>query len=214
MHKATAAALAFLAVGAAPAPTAARARDPLVGTYRLQEDHDAAGELRIAANGRFAYALAYGALDEHAEGRWVRAGNRICLTTLPTPVPPRFERAALGDQTATVRVTWASGRGIAGVDFRIGFAEGEPVADYTQEDGWTLPPTERRMPAWIEVAETIYHVGPARFAIGPVDRGRLHLLLVPNDIGVPNFAPACFERVGNLAVLHRAEGDMHFTRTR
>lgn len=193
------------------------AKPSLVGYYRAAEGPDVGGGLLIGANGRFRYALAAGALDERAEGRWERQGAKICLTTEPTPVPPEFKRApdaAGNDRTATVMVSWPDGRGIAGVDFVIGFDTGDPLTGYTQYDGWTMPPDELRTPRWIELREPVNNVKSPRFTLDEHDHGKLHAVLIPHDIGVVNFEGACLEQSASGFVLHRKEGDMRFQRDR
>lgn len=204
--------LALLALTLLAAPASAR---DLAGRYRLAEGPDVAGQLDLRADHRFGYELAAGALDERAQGRWEQrqtpAGEQACLTTEPSPKPPELQPAAVpADQTATVLVAWANGRGIAGVDFVIGFASGEPLTGYTQDYGWTLPEDEARVPRWIELTEPIYRIPLARTAF-PAG-GKFRAVLVPNDLGVVDFRGACLEPRGDGFVLHRAEGEMTFRR--
>lgn len=188
------------------APAAAQS---LAGRYRLAEGPDVAGQLELTADGRFGYELAAGALDERAQGRWEQRGEAACLTTEPKPTPPAFRAIEAAGHEATVRVVWPNGRGIAGVDFTIGFDSGEPVSGYTQEDGWTLPEEETRTPRWIELTEPIYRVRLARTEFA----GRhFRAELVPGDIGVVDFQGACLTRQGDRYVLRRTEGEMRFVR--
>ncbi len=203
------------ALGAALLAAPALADPVRPGRYRLAEGPDAAGELVLGADGRFQYALAAGALDERAEGRWEKVGAEICLNTEPTPEPPVFSRAAAGqeaDAAATLLVTWPNGRGIAGVDFRIGFDSGDPLEGYTQDYGWTMPAGDPRIPRWIELSVRMHGLRSPRFTLEPPDRGRLRVVLTPNDLGVVDFQGACLEERPGGVVLHRKEGDMHFVR--
>ena len=198
---------------AASAP--ALAADKVAGRYRLEGDHDAAGELLLRDDGRFEYGLAYGALDEHAEGRWVRHGNVIALTTLPKPVPPRFQlapRSTPAPNSPTLHVTWPNGRGAAGVDFRIGFDEGGPIVAYTQEDGWSLPPEERRIPRWIELVEPIYGIWSPRYPIDNGTSGTLNFMIIPNDIGAVDFSGMVVDVLPDELLIHRGRGEMRFVR--
>lgn len=200
--------LLILALLASPAS----ARD-LAGRYRAAEGPDVAGQLELRKDGRFAYAFAAGALDEQAQGRWEQKGAQACLTTEPKPVAPVLQPAPVpADQTATVRVTWPTGEGIAGVDFIIGFDQGEPATGYTQDYGWTLPEDERRTPRWIELTEPIHRVPLARTAFPAA--GKFRAVLIPNDIGVVDFQGACLEQAAQGFVLHRTEGDMRFVAER
>lgn len=196
---------AMIALAASPAG----ARD-LEGRYRLDEGHEAAGQLELTADGRFAYALTVGALDEAAAGRWVRRGEQACLTTEPSPKPPEFKiHKARRDQQSLVLVESANGRGIPGIDVILGFDRGEPVTGYTQYYGWSPPREERRRPRWIQLIEPIHRFTSPRL---PLTGGKLRATIVANDLGVVAFRDACFEAKGDAFVLHRAEGDMKFKR--
>ncbi|HEY0412747.1 MAG TPA: hypothetical protein VGD66_06385 [Allosphingosinicella sp.] len=178
------AALLLLAAG-----SAAEARGP-AGRYRLVGVQDAASELLIRPDGRFAYVLAYGALDEHAEGRWTLSGKTLRLTTLPKPIPPAFSAGPAGrtlEAPLTLRAVSPDGYGIGGVDFRIGFDAGPPVESYTQEDGWSLPPEETRAPRWVQLEVAIYGFASPRFPIDAATANKLTFILTPNDMGVPDF---------------------------
>lgn len=202
----------------APASALAAAGDsPFVGEYGLAEGPDVGGGLLIRNDGRFLYMLAAGALDERAEGRWEIHGDRVCLTTDPKPVPPTLEKGtpmAVEGSIPTVLVTWPNGRGIPGVDFTIGFDSGDPIEDYTQTDGWTMPDEDKRIPRWIEVREPIYDITAPRFELTDADGGKLRAIIVPNDIGVVDFDGACAEKTQRGLTLHRTEGDMRFVRLR
>jgi hypothetical protein len=195
------------------------AADSAVGLYRLADEHDAAGELLLRDDGRFEYALAYGALDERAEGRWVRNGSELALTTLPKPVAPVFRRApdsAPAPNAPTLRVTSPDGRGIGGVDFRIGFDSGDPITDYTQEDGWSMPPGEHRIPRWIELAEPIYGFMSPRYPIagGTIGNGAgtLNFVIIPNDMGIVDFTGMVVDVLPDELHVHRGAGEMRFVR--
>lgn len=187
----------------------AEARE-LAGRYRLDEGHEAVGRLELTADGRFAYDLTVGALDEAARGRWVKRGEQACLTTEPRPTPPEFKTVtARHDQQSLVLVETQGGRGIPGIDVVLGFDHGDPVTGYTQYYGWSPPREERRRPRWVQLVEPISRTASPRL---PMTGGKLRATIVANDIGVVDFRDACLEAKGNGFVLHRAEGDMKFKR--
>ena len=115
--------LPLLLLGAAPA-----ASEPSpAGIYRLVGEQDVASGLRLQPDGRFQYFLSAGALDERAQGRWHVAGATVTLVTEPKPVPPVFELSSSAKTRAApfgVKVVWPDGRGIAGVDLRLGLDDG------------------------------------------------------------------------------------------
>ena len=206
MRHALAIMLAFLA-----APAAAQA--DLAGRYRLDEGPDAAGQLVLQDDGRFYYAMSVGALDEGAQGRWESKDGKACLQTVPKPVPPVFSRISAGtarERTATLQVVWPDGEGVAGVNFTLGFDDGEPIRSYTQQDGWSMPAQEPRQPRWVEVGIPMYGIASPRFAFEAADSGRLRILLTPNDMGVVDFGGACLEAKDGRFILHRKEGEMRF----
>jgi len=205
----------ILALGSLPGCVSPMSDSGLPGNYRLTEGPDVAGRLAISADGRFRYDLAAGALDEAAEGRWEGNGSAICLFTEPRPVPPVFSRVTGEqgeDRAQTLLVTWPDGSGIAGVDFRIGLDDGSVIADYTQYDGWTMPPNETRKPVWVELAVPMHGLKSPRFALDGQDRGPWRFVLTPNDLGIVDFQGECLRREGNGYVLDREGGTMHFAK--
>lgn len=174
-----------------------------------------AGELLLTADGEFRYGLAAGALDESAQGRWRNIDGRTCLFTEPKPIAPSFAKAAPTSGEAsppTLLVTWPDGRGVAGVDFHIGFDTGEPAEGYTQEYGWSMPEDDPRSPRWVELSVPMHQLASGRIAFDAGDNGALRMVLTPNDLGVVNFEGACLDAKDDIVILHRKEGDMPFRR--
>ncbi len=206
--------LALLLLLAAAGGAAAKERSP-GGEYRLVGEQDVASGIRLNPDGRFQYFLIAGALDEKAEGRWSAAGGRVVLVTEPKPVPPAFTRAKTGktDSAAlSVRVDSPEGRGIAGVDLRIGFDEGAPIEAYTQEDGWSLAAEEARTPRWIELAVPMHGLASARFPIDPAAGNALAFTLVPNDLGVIDFTGVPIRVEKKALVVERGGGRLRYER--
>jgi hypothetical protein len=187
------------------------------GHYRLTGEQDVVSELLIKPDGHFSYGLIAGALDEKAEGRWRREGDSIFLTTEPRPVPAAFSAGEATRSDAaplTLRVVWPDGRGVAGTDLRVGFAEGDPVEDYTQEDGWALSADERRIPVWVELSLHMFGLPATRF---PIDVGRansLTFLLTPNDLGTFDFQDMRADLAPGRLVLQRGEARLVYLRVR
>lgn len=185
------------------------------GEYRLVGEQDVASGLRLRPNGRFQYFLSAGALDEQAEGRWSSAGGRVALATEPKPVAPLFRREdpRKSDSAAlTVRVNSPEGRGIAGVDLRLGFDDGEPIDSYTQEDGWSLPAEERRTPRWIELGVPMHGLASPRFPLDLAAGNALAFTLVPNDLGVLDFAGITVRIDKKALVVERGGGRLRYER--
>ena len=197
------------------APAAAAAERGPAGSYRLVGEQDVASGLRLRPDGRFQYFLSAGALDEQAEGRWSAAGRVVTLSTEPKPVPPLFRPAAsatTAESKRTVKVSSPGGAGIAGVDLRIGFDEGAPIEDYTQEYGWSLPAEETRVPRWIELAVPMHGIASPRFPVDVAAGNALAFTLVPNDLGKVDFAGVRVEVSGKALIVHRGSVPLRYER--
>lgn len=182
---------------------------PPAGRYRLVGVHDAASELILYPDGRFEYALAYGALDEQAKGRWTRDGDTVRLTTVPKPRPAVFSAGpAERDAKApfTIKVTSPDGRGLAGVDFQIRFDSGEPVESYTQEYGWSLDPADKRTPRSIRFGVLMYGLESQTFPIDVTKANQFTFILTPNDLGTIDFENLPLTIVKDRLVTHRGGG--------
>jgi hypothetical protein len=206
--------LMLLAVGSGA--QAGERRSP-AGEYRLVGEQDVASGLRLRPDGRFQYFLIAGALDEQAEGRWSVADGLVVLATVPRPVPPRFEQAPAqrtDSASLTVKVSSPEGRGIAGVDLRVGFDRGEPIDAYTQEDGWSLPPEERRSPRWIELSVPMHRLASPRFAIDAAAGNALAFTLIANDLGKFDFTGVTIRAAKNELLVERDSSRLRYVRTR
>ncbi|HEY0131009.1 MAG TPA: hypothetical protein VGB57_06345 [Allosphingosinicella sp.] len=195
---------------------AASAERSPAGTYRLVGEQDVASGLRLQPNGRFQYFLSAGALDERAEGRWSGAGGAVTLTTEPKPVPPVFkpEPSARTGAPLSVKVNSPGGGGIAGVDLRIGFEDGEPIEHYTQEDGWSLPDGEKRVPRWIELGVPMHAIASPRFPIDLAAGDALAFTLVPNDLGTLDFTGVRVEVAKRALIVHRGPARLRYESVR
>jgi len=194
--------------------SAGEARGP-AGSYRFEGQPDEASEIRLRPDGRFDYFMAAGALDERAQGRWTQAGDRLRLTTEPKPVPAQFGLRSAGRAAGaplTVKVVSPGGEGIAGVDLRIGFADGPPIEDYTQEDGWTLPRGKAGAALDRAFAVTMYGLASSRFPVDAAKANALTFILTPNDLGVLDFSTVAVELKGDRLLVHRGGGVLSYRR--
>lgn len=192
---------------AAPAArTAHHAAPSVVGRYRLRAGPDTASELALLPDGRFQFALAEGALDLQAEGRWTSDGRTVILNTEPRPTPPVFAPGAVARSDAaplTIKVTNAEGRGLALVDLRLGFADGHVEEGYTQDEGWHLDAGDPQGVRWVELSVRMYDLPWQRFPLDPAAGNDFTFVLTPNDLGVQDFrdtplaiTPAGLEMIG------------------
>lgn len=62
----------------------------LVGVYFLRGVREVGGELLLMPQGRFSFALAYGAVDATASGQWAVQGDKATLTARGTTAPRSY----------------------------------------------------------------------------------------------------------------------------
>lgn len=118
-------ALICLAFAAHPAKAAPDRPAALVGPYDGGQMEVGAG-LELMADGHFHYELAYGALDEAADGTWSVVGDRVVLASNRV-VPPRF--------VVVSRTTGEPGMLRGHLDFKDGYDQQYFNALITQADG-------------------------------------------------------------------------------
>ena len=160
------------------------------GRYRLSGSPDVVAMLELRPDGRFRYMLIAGAVDARSEGLWTSDGLSVTLTTSPRPVPPEFSAGPVtrAEGPLSILVVTPGGRGLPGIDLRLGYPDGQVVDSYTQEDGWR--PAEgdpAGTPAWVEVSFAMYDVPPRRFALDAAAGNAFVFVLTPNDIQVLDF---------------------------
>jgi hypothetical protein len=76
----------FLVIAATGSGPATAQSGSLAGVYDGGQMEIAAA-LELKPDGRFNYALSYGALDEQATGRWTISGDRVLLSSNPVVAP-------------------------------------------------------------------------------------------------------------------------------
>ena len=196
---------------AAPAP----AKVSLAGFYRVQQ-MEMAGGLELKPNGRFRYALDYGAASEQAEGNWTFDGKSIRLTSNPMPKVPRFELvrddpAPRGQLWMTVErkgFNWG-GR----VDALATATNGEKGRVTPDENGRISVPANIRI-AVIEPLVPVYGTPGGAVKLSQ-DRG--HKLLFrfhANDVGKAAFKGEPLALNGRDLVFERFDTRIRFVRSR
>lgn len=203
--------LAALLLVAAPAP----AKASPAGSYEIHQ-MEMGGALELKRDGRFRYALSYGAVDEEAEGNWTSDGKTVRLTSNPMPKPPSFELvhddpAPKGQLYMTLEdpgFQWGHPLyAIATEDLKTGFR-------IEADDTGRVDLTGR--PAVVAVAPTMPVFGPTGqlFHLAP-DRGhRLLFRFHKNDLGKAKFDKQPLERTGHDLTLVRYDTTIRFIRVR
>ena len=183
------------------------------GGYRLLGGPHLVAGLDARADRTHPHLLMAGALDEASEGRWILTDGQLSLVTEPRPVPPEFQQAESSAEGTGFRleVNWPNGGGIAGIDFRIGLADGQVLEGYTQYDGWQAVEELAADLQWIELEEPVNTIRSGRIALPPHTRV-LRFVLLPNDLGRVDLTGATIEVEGKGLTLHRREGAMPYVR--
>jgi hypothetical protein len=200
---------ALLLAGAAPAEA-----QPVAGLYRIDQ-MEMGGGLELRPDGRFRYALEYGAVSEEGEGKWRLDGNAVLLTSDPMPKAPDFkvvrdDPAPKGELTVTLE---PPGFGNMGDRVEILFTaprKGFPDIYHLDldEDGHSTLPTD--VPVIIIPQVPVYGNLGTGIELSP-DRGhKLLLRFLPNDLGKARFDGERLEREGETLTFHRYEAKIVF----
>lgn len=195
----------------APAP----AKASPAGFYRTQQ-MEMGGGLELKPNGRFRYALEYGAASEQGEGNWTFDGKVVRLTSNPMPRSPRFE--LVRDDPAPRGQLWMSVE-------KKGFNWGGRVralATATNGEKGLVTPDETgqiKMPSNIRIAviEPLVPVYATPGGAVKLSQDRGHRLLFrfhANDVGKAAFRGEPLALNGRDLVFNRFETTIRFVRVR
>ena len=192
---------------AKPVPDAA-------GLYEIDQ-MEMAGGLELSPDGRFRYALEYGAASERGEGKWRLDGKEVLLTSDPMPKAPDFkvvrdDPAPKGEIVAKLE---SPGFGDMGDRMEILFTA--PRAGFPDvyhldldEDGHSTVPSA--VPVLIIPKVPVYGDLGTAIELSP-DRGhKLLLRFLPNDLGKARFNVEKLEREGETLILYRYEAKIVF----
>jgi len=186
----------------------------LVGTYDGRQMEMAAG-LELLANGRFRYALAYGALDEQAAGKWTSGGDRVLLTSDPV-TPPRFvlvsqSRGAPG----MLRVDLDVPKGVSRQYFNalITKANGQTERRQLAEDGLLLPFAAAEAPITLRLSVQMFDIASGPVRLDANTGYSVRFRFEPNDIGKVSFQATPLKLVNGELLLNRHGRTIRFRRT-
>jgi len=186
----------LLLVAASPAPP-----ERLAGRYALSGVREAAGGLELQVGGRFRYAFTYGALDEQAEGRWRRDGNRVLLTTDPTPKPPEWSLvvAEPGDPNVLALILEGpNGEAIPNIEVKVGMADGSVETGQTTREWLEADLDGARKPVSVSFHLPVFEITSPSFPIDVAEDRRYRFRLDPRDLGVRDFRGWPLEIRGDL----------------
>jgi hypothetical protein len=202
-------AFAALLLVAAPAP----ANDSPTGLYELHQ-MEMGGRLELKPNGRFRYALTYGAVDEEGEGDWTFDGKAVRLTSNPMPRAPRFELvrddpAPKGELYLTLEdpgFGWGHGlEAIVADAAKKGF-------EVTADESGRVDLTGK--PPIVALAPKMSVYGPTG-DIFPLSADRGHRLLFrfhANDLGKVRFDKELLKKEGSDLLMERHDTSFRFVK--
>jgi hypothetical protein len=202
---------AILALLLAAAPAAGA--DQVAGLYEIRQ-MEMGGGLELTPNGRFRYALDYGAASEQGEGRWVAKDGRILLTSDPMPKAPSFD--LVKDDPAPPGELWLQLASPGFGDFTTNLEAVVTLKDGSRgeirDDGDGHMPVDARTVTAIQPVVPIYGDVTAAIPISPERGHRLTLRFMPNDLGKPRFDAEPLAREGDTLVLYRYDAKIVFKR--
>jgi hypothetical protein len=199
------------------APVATPTPASLAGRYDGGQ-MEIAAMLELGADGRFHYALSYGALDEEAQGSWQLDGAQVRLTSDPV-TPPRFALVAtrpLPTHRLRLSLELPPGMDAQYFDARVRLASGRVIDRQLGEDGLDLPlgPADRvvsvqlQLPVYDFQGDAIPLPGApgeaVRIRFDPNDLGQVAFTRTPLLIGPEGLV---LERYGRTLTFRRSEGE-------
>jgi hypothetical protein len=203
-------AAASLAACAATAP--AEPPPDATGLYEIRQ-MEMAGGLELMPDGRFRYALEYGAVSEQGEGRWLAKGEEVALTSDPMPRAPAFE--VLKDEPAAPGELWVSlappgfGNWTAPLELIVTLrGSSEPFSIRAGADGHV--PLDGKMATSIQPVVPVYGLPGPPIPLTAASGHKILLRFQANDLGRARFDREPLTREGDTLVLYRYDAKIVF----
>jgi hypothetical protein len=195
---------ASAAAPAEPASTAA-------GLYEIRQ-MEMAGGLELRPDGRFRYALEYGAASEQGEGKWRMLGDTVVLTSDPMPKAPTFE--LVKDEAAPAGELWVElappGFGNFTTDLRMLVTMKDGQIEPVEADSDGHVPIDSAKVAAIQLVVPIYGDVSTPIPVSGNGGHRLTVRFVPNDLGKARFQEEQLSREGDQLILYRYDAKIAF----
>ena len=187
----------------------------LAGVYDGHQ-MEVAAALELKANGRFRYALSYGALDEEAQGKWTAAAGIVSLTS-DRVVAPRF---VLISQTkgpdGALKIDLDAPKGLSPQNFSalIATKDGKARVEQFSDDGLSWSFANDNPPVAIRVGLPVFEVASDPLKLDPSAGFSLHYRFEPNDLGKADFEATALKVVDGELLLERHGLKLRFKRVR
>ena len=145
----------------------ASAADSPAGHYVLRGVHEVGSEILLKPDGKFEFALAYGAADFEASGTWKVDGDAVVLTTdgLDEPAFELAHSAASQEKGVRVHVKGTAGHPAAGLDVVLRTESGDLFAGTDEQGVAAFEPKSAIKAAYFRVRMYDYQAGP--FPLNP-----------------------------------------------
>ncbi|MXO59397.1 hypothetical protein GRI89_07570 [Altererythrobacter salegens] len=186
--------------------------DALVGDYNGGQVEVAAG-LRLGADGRFMYGMAYGALDEQAQGTWQRDGDCAVLTSDPVtaPVFRVVESKPLPAHELRLELRPSNGIDPQYFDYALVMADGTGRGDQVQDGAFTIELGDEA-PRQIFLSLPIFDLRSQPFEFPATGGLDLVVAFDANDLGKVAFDGERLCPDGKGLRLARYDLELHFRR--
>jgi hypothetical protein len=204
-----------LVFAAASTTPAAAQSTSLVGTYDGGQMEIAAG-LELRADGRFRYALSYGALDEEAAGTWTVSGSQVLLTS-DGVVAPRFvlvSRGRTGNGVLQVGLDVPKGLSRQYFDAVITSTNGQTEREQLSDDGLSWRFTSANVPANVRMLLPVFSIISEPIQVDPSSGYSLRFRFEPNDLGKVAFQATPLKIINAELLLDRHGRTIRFKRSR
>jgi len=163
----------------------------VAGTYCLAGVHEVGSCLRLSADGKFEYSLAYGAYDEASEGIWRLEGNEAILDSPAYDRVPVFFFKRMQPSSSggfDVVVEGSNGKSLAGIDVAVSCDGHTKAAGVTQAEGFKIDCTAA--PTAVALGLSMFGVPPQTINVTSHAGGDKAYVFEfdPGDLGKKKFA--------------------------
>jgi hypothetical protein len=200
---------ALLAAALAVSPVHA---EPCPGTY-IAHEPEIAAQLDLDAGGRFHYALAYGALDEMADGQWRWDGGHLLLASDPV-TPPEvtlLSDEALADNRLQVDLDLPDGIALQYFNVVLVQPDGGLRGLQFAADGLDVALDPAHAPAALRIDLPALDFSSRSFPLKPGGHS-LKLRFVPHDLGKAVLTDQPLTEEGSSLLLERHDRKIAFKR--
>jgi hypothetical protein len=183
----------------------------LVGQYEASR-MELAAALELSADGRFRYALSYGALDEQAAGTWHAEGARVLLDSDPIK-SPRF--TMLSQSNSTDKALHVSLQLPPGLDPQyfnalVELTDGHTLDGQLSEEGLSLALAPDQHPARLRILLPVFEIASDPIAVDPAKGLSFRFRFDPNDLGRVRFTGTPLAIDKDQLILARHGIELHF----